>query len=91
MTCVESLPIVSTMADRPCFVTDRKVCDAAAALMASTAMSIEPSCRQRWRIISSKSEACGVLKSCVLGRMQATLTVPFLNPTDIDSAEVSSL
>ena len=49
MTCVELLPSVSTMAERPCLVTERKVCPDPAALIASTAMSIEPSltdCRE---------------------------------------------
>jgi hypothetical protein len=43
MTWVELLPCVSTMADKPCLVTDKKVWPDPAALMASTAMSIEPS------------------------------------------------
>ena len=37
------LTSVSTMALRPCLVTDKKVWPCAAAFMASTAMSIEPS------------------------------------------------
>lgn len=47
MTCVASLPSVSTIAERPCLVTERNVWDEAAARIASTAMSIEPSCDVR--------------------------------------------
>jgi len=72
-------------------VTDRKVCEDAAALMASTAMSIEPSCRQRKHHTSSKGSAMRRFHEPRY-RIEdtSTLTVPFLNPTDIDSAEVSS-
>ncbi len=43
MTWQASLPLVSTMAEMPCLVTERKTCSLLAALIASTAIEIEPS------------------------------------------------